>query len=115
MNGIINSYISIFLILFYLRLILHIIVVHICLAYMKTYGQPLVSASLMCTESSMMLLNVNLASASLPRRPLKISSATASATFRYSATSEEVPYVISSWRFLTLLIFIYISFFLNFY
>ena len=60
-----------------LRTILRKASVRTRLAYAKTHGQTLASASLTRTESSMMLLNVNFASA--------------------------VPYVISSWRFLTLL------------
>ena len=57
-----------FVILFCLRTILRIASARTRLAYAKTHGQTLASASLTRTESSMMLLNVNLASASLPRR-----------------------------------------------
>ena len=57
-----------FVILFCLRTFLRKASARTRLAYAKTHGQTLVSASLTRTESSMMLLNVNLASASLPRR-----------------------------------------------
>ena len=57
-----------FVILFCLRTILRIASARTRLAYAKTHGQTFASASLTRTESSMMLLNVNLASASLPRR-----------------------------------------------
>ena len=57
-----------FVILFCLRTILRKASTRTRLAYAKTQGQTLASALLTRTESSMMLLNVNLASASLPRR-----------------------------------------------
>ena len=57
-----------FVILFCLCTILHKVSARTHLAHAKTHGQTLASASLTRTESSMMLLNVNLASASLPRR-----------------------------------------------
>ena len=57
-----------FVILFCLRTILRKASARSRLAYAKIHGQTLASASLTRTVSSMMLLNVNLASASLPRR-----------------------------------------------
>ena len=57
-----------FVILFCLRTILRKASARTRLAYAKTHGQTLASASLTRTESLMMLLNVNIASASLPRR-----------------------------------------------
>ena len=57
-----------FVMMFHSRTILRKASARTHLAYAKTHGQTLASASLTRTESSMMLLNVNLASASLPRR-----------------------------------------------
>ena len=77
-----------FVILLCLRTILRTASARTHLAYAKTHGQTLASPSLTHTESSVMLLNVwscfRIASTSAC---LELSSATASATFRYAGFS----------------------------
>ena len=79
-----------FVILFCLRTILRKASARTRLAYAKTHGQTLASASLTRTESSMMLLNLQCKSCfriASTSACLELSSVTASATFRYAGFS----------------------------